>query len=134
MGCVFCNIVNRDIQTNIVYEDKGAVGVLDIHPRAPGHVVLFPKDHVHSILDLQSEQIGLFFQGVQNVVILLNNKINPEGFTIGINHGEVAGQEVAHLHIHIIPRWKNDGGSCIQSIVQHISKKSPDEIYKQIVS
>ncbi|MEW6617491.1 MAG: HIT family protein [Patescibacteria group bacterium] len=134
MGCVFCNIVNKDIQTNIVYEDDVAIGVLDIHPRAPGHVVLFPKDHVHSILDLQSEQIGPFFHSVQKVVSLLQEKMTPEGFTIGINHGEVAGQEVAHLHVHVIPRWKSDGGLCIQSIVQHISKKSLDEIYKQIIS
>jgi len=134
MGCIFCNIVNKDIETKIVYEDDVAIGVLDIHPRAPGHVVLFPKNHVHSILDLQREQIGSFFHSVQKVTSLLSEKITPEGFTIGINHGEVAGQEVAHLHVHIIPRWKGDGGLCIQSIVQNISKKSLDEIYKQIIS
>lgn len=134
MECIFCSIAKKEIPTKIVYEDEVSVGILDIHPRAPGHVVLFPKDHVHSILDIQSKQIGSFFCGVQSVARILNDKLGPEGFTIGINHGEVAGQEIAHLHVHIIPRWKNDGGSCIQSIVQNISKKSLDEIYKQIVS
>ncbi len=134
MECIFCSIAKKEIQTKVVYEDDIAIGVLDIHPRAPGHVVLFPKNHVHSILDVQSGQIGPLFEGVQQVTDLLKRKINPEGFTVGINHGEVAGQEIAHLHIHVIPRWKNDGGSSIQSVVQNISKKSLDEIYKQIVS
>ena len=134
MECIFCKIGKKEIRTNIVYEDDHTVGILDIHPRAPGHVVLFPKDHIHSILDMSEERIGSFFSSVQRVTGLLKEKIAPEGFTIGINHGEAAGQEIAHLHVHVIPRWKNDGGSCIQSIVEHTSKESLDDIYKKIIS
>lgn len=134
MECIFCKIGKNEIQTNIVYEDDYAVGILDIHPRAPGHVVLFPKDHIHSILDMPEGRIGSFFLSVQRVAGLLKEKIAPEGFTIGINHGEAAGQEIAHLHIHVIPRWKNDGGLCIQSIVENTLKESLDDIYKKIIS
>ena len=134
MECIFCKIEKKEIPAKVVYEDEYTLGILDIHPRAPGHVVLFPKDHVHSILDIPEERIGTFFTSIRRVADLLEKKMAPEGFTIGINHGEVAGQEIAHLHAHVIPRWKNDGGSCIQSIVQNTSKESLDDIYKKIIS
>jgi histidine triad (HIT) family protein len=134
MECIFCKIGKKEIQAKIVYETEYALGILDIHPCAPGHVIYFPKNHVHSILDVEKEFGEPLFIDIQSITAILKEKLFPEGFTIGINHGEVAGQEIAHLHIHIIPRWKNDGGSCIQSIVQNVSKKSLDDIYKQIIS
>ncbi|MBI2591597.1 MAG: HIT family protein, partial [Candidatus Brennerbacteria bacterium] len=59
--------------------------------------------------------------------------LKPDGFTIGINHGEASGQAVDHLHIHIIPRWKNDGGGSIHGVVNNPPKESLEEIKKKIL-
>jgi histidine triad (HIT) family protein len=133
MDCIFCKIAHKEIPSHLIYEDANAVGILDIHPRTPGHVLVLPKVHVASIVGVPSEDVGGTFLAVKNITALLEEKLKPDGFTIGINHGEVAGQEVPHLHIHIMPRWRDDGGGCIQSIVQY-QKESVEEIKKKILS
>lgn len=133
MECIFCKIAKKEIPAHVVYEDGEAIGILDIHPRTPGHTVVIPKEHVLSVSEASPETVAAVFGGVRTVVSLLDKKLNPDGFTVGINHGEVAGQEIPHLHVHVMPRWKDDGGGCIQSIVNN-QKESVDEIKKKISS
>lgn len=153
MDCIFCKITKKEIPAEIVYEDEAAVAVLDINPRAPGHVMVLPKVHpvrnkpprggcrsdlgsgrisngVHpeTIIDLPEGEVGPVFSAVRKVVEILQFSLNPEGFTIGINQGRVAGQAVDHLHVHIIPRWKNDGGGSIHSVVNNPPQESLEEI------
>lgn len=132
MDCIFCKIIKREIPAHFIYEDAAVIGILDIRPRTPGHTIVIPKNHVFSVSDVSSEDTGDIFEGVKKVVDILKNKLQPEGFTIGINHGEVAGQEVPHLHIHIMPRWERDGGGSVQSIVDY-QEESVDVIKKKIL-
>jgi len=134
--CLFCNIANSKIPAQIVYEDEYALGVLDIHPRAAGHTMVIPKRHAETILDVPDEDLGALFQAVKRVAALLKKTLEPEGFTIGINHGKVSGQAVDHLHVHIIPRWRNDGGTSLHGIVNPPEggfSESLDDMRKKIV-
>jgi len=132
MNCLFCKIINKEISAESVHEDDHTLAILDVHPRALGHVLVLPKVHSTTILDLPSEEIGPVFYAVKAVTEKLRRALSPDGFTIGINHGKTAGQAVEHLHIHIIPRWADDGGSSIHGIVMNPPKESLEQVAKKI--
>ena len=133
-NCLFCNIVNKEIPAdNIIYEDESALGLLDVNPLAPGHTMVLPKVHAENIIDLPETQVGPLFLAVRHVTNLLKNALTPDGFTIGINHGKNAGQAIDHLHIHVIPRYKDDGGTSIHGVVNNPPKESLQEIKEKIL-
>lgn len=133
-GCLFCKITNKEMNAQIVYEDDNVVGMLDIHPVAPGHTMIIPKVHVENILQLPMEKVGVVFLAVKKMTERLKEVLNPDGFTIGINHGKVSGQAIDHLHIHIIPRFKDDGGKSLHCVVNNPPKESLEDIRKKIIS
>ncbi|MGC9046760.1 MAG: HIT family protein [Minisyncoccia bacterium] len=133
MDCLFCKIINKEINADIIYEDEDVLVILDIQPRAPGHAIVLPKKHVANILELEQNDIGLVFSGVQKATQLLDKSLNPDGFTIGINQGRASGQTIDHLHIHIMPRWYNDGGGSIHSVVNNKPTESLSEIKNKIL-
>ncbi len=132
MDCFFCKIINKEVPAGIIYEDDSALAVLDIHPRSPGHTMILPKVHSEDILSLPEDKIEGVFKTVKKVTELLKKTLRPDGFTIGINHGRVSGQTIEHLHIHIMPRWFNDGGGSVHSVVDNPPKESIEEIRKKI--
>jgi len=132
--CLFCKIISKEQAAQVIYEDDAVVAVLDIFPRAIGHAVVIPKRHAETILELDSKEIGPVFDGVRKITQILKDKLHPDGFTIGINHGKVSGQAIDHLHIHIIPRFLGDQGGSIHTVVNNPPKKSLEEIAKKIVS
>jgi len=132
MECIFCKIINKEIGSEIIYEDEKAVGVLDIHPRSPGHVMVLPKFHAENILDLPDSEIEGVFSAVKKITGILKKTFNPDGFTIGINHGKASGQAVDHLHIHIMPRWHGDGGGSIHNVVSSPTEESLEETARKI--
>jgi histidine triad (HIT) family protein len=132
--CLFCKIISKEQAAQVIYEDDAVIGVLDIFPRSLGHVMVLPKRHMETVLELKSEEIGPIFDGVRKVTQILKDKINPDGFTIGINHGKVSGQAIDHLHIHIIPRFLGDNGGSIHLVVDNPPKESLEETAKKIIS
>ncbi|OGM91894.1 hypothetical protein A2755_00825 [Candidatus Wolfebacteria bacterium RIFCSPHIGHO2_01_FULL_48_22] len=133
MSCLFCDIIQKRKEALIVYEDSAAVAVLDVFPRAKGHVLVLPRRHVETILELTDEEIGPLWQVVRNVIKLLEEKLTPQGFTIGINHGKVSGQAIEHLHIHIMPRYEGDEGGSLHSVVNAPGGESLEEVYKKLL-
>ncbi len=132
MDCLFCRITNKEISAEIIYEDKDTVAFLDIHPCAPGHSIIIPKKHAENILVLEDASIAPTFLTVKRVSAMLNVALKPSGFTIGINHGRMSGQVVDHLHIHVMPRFLNDGGASIHSVVNNPPKESLAKIANKI--
>jgi len=130
--CLFCRIGKKEIGAEIIYEDDLGVAILDIHPRAPGHAMVIPKAHRETILDVPEEELKPLFSSVKTVVTLLSRSLKPDGFTIGINQGKASGQLVDHLHIHVIPRFLNDGGNSIHSVVDNKSAETIQEIAARI--
>ncbi len=133
MNCLFCKIANHEIPADIIYEDEKVVAFLDIHPIAPGHTVIIPKVHAENILDLKKEMIAPVFESAKALTSVLDKALNPQGFTIGINHGKVSGQTIDHLHIHIIPRFSGDGGSSLHSVVNNQPKESLTNLKERIL-
>lgn len=134
MDCLFCRIAQKQIPSEVVYEDDATLAFLDIFPRAAGHTVVVPRIHAATILDLPDDLAGPVLLTVKKVTAILNKSLKPQGFTIGINHGRVSGQMVEHLHIHIIPRYDGDGGGSIHSVVDNQPKESLKEIIQKIKS
>jgi len=133
-NCIFCKIINKEIPAEIIYETEKAIAVLDIHPCARGHTMVLPLTHVETLVELPDNEIEFVFKAVKKVIEILQKSFEPEGFTIGINQKEAAGQAIKHLHIHIIPRWKNDGGGSIHSVVHNPPKESIQEIRNIILN
>ncbi len=131
-NCLFCKIANKKIPAEIIYEDDNALSFLDIHPISPGHAVVILKIHTENILELNDELIKPLFKAVKKTTEILSKALHPDGFTIGINQGKTAGQAIDHLHIHILPRFKNDGGGSIHTIVNNPPKETIKEIANKI--
>ena len=117
-SCIFCKIVAGEIPSYKVYEDEHALAFLDIHPCAPGHTVVIPKQHSETELDTEPEEAAAVMQAVQHASRVLKEKLGPAGFNIGWNHGRIAGQAINHWHVHIIPRNAGDNGGSMHSIVK----------------
>ncbi len=133
-SCLFCKIADKSIPAAIIYEDDKTIAFLDIHPRSPGHAVVIPKFHAPTIIDLPDAEIGPLFAAVKKVAELLIHSLKPDGVTIGINQGRASGQEVDHLHVHLMPRWHNDGGGAVQSLVNNKPKETVEEMRKKIAN
>ncbi len=134
MDCLFCKIINKEIPAYLIYEDNDAVGILDVQPVASGHSMIIPKFHSENILDFPNDKIGAVFSAVKKITEILDKSFSPDGFTIGINHGKASGQAIGHLHIHIIPRFKNDKGGSIHSVVNNPPTQSLEEIKFKITN
>ena len=101
--CIFCKIANKEIPTDFVYEDEKIVAFKDINPQAPIHILVIPKKHIESIVDLKDEDeilVGKMFTVVRKIAKEYN--IEESGFRLIVNCKEDAGQEVPHLHFHIL--------------------------------
>lgn len=111
------------ILTEKVYEDEDTMAFLDTNPSAPGHTIVISKYHKSNILELDEHELVAVFKAVQKVTEKIQKNMKPDGFNIGINHGNVAGQRVPHFHVHIIPRFKDDKGGMIQMVVSNKPKE-----------
>jgi len=132
--CLFCKIIEKKIPAKVIFEDEHTVAFLDIMPRTTGHTLVIPKVHAPNILELPNAEIAPVFATVKHVGEMLSRALHPDGITIGINQGRASGQEVDHLHIHLMPRWHGDGGGAVQSLVNAKPKESVDEIKEKILS
>ncbi len=100
--CVFCN------KKDYIIENEFAFAIYDQYPVNKGHVLIIPKRHYASYFDATTNEIIAFNDLIIKVKALLDDELKPDGYNIGINVGEAAGQTIFHLHIHIIPRFCGD--------------------------
>lgn len=128
--CIFCKIVKNQVHSLRVYEDEDTIAFMELSPSAPGHVMVISKKHGKSIFDYEGKDLGILMNTVSKVAKRIENALNSDSITIGINHLEKKG--VPHLHIHLIPRWENDKGGIIQSIVKNVPNESREEIAERI--
>jgi len=116
--CLFCAIAAGRVPAHVVYEDDRVVAFLDIHPSAPGHTLIIPRAHVTRIEDLSPEDASALFTALHRLTKPIREAVEAEAATVGINDGPGSGQEVPHVHIHVIPRRRGDGGGIIQAITR----------------
>ncbi len=128
--CIFCSIIKGEKPGYTLYQNQHTMALLDIFPSATGHTMVIPKKHGVTLLEFSKEELGQIFETVKKLVKALEKAYNTNAFTIGINHGEEQG--VPHLHIHIIPRYEDDGGGIIQTIVKKEVKVDFNKVVEKI--
>jgi ATP adenylyltransferase len=101
--CLFCRP-----QREVLARNESAIAVYDTYPVSPGHALVLPVRHAATIWDLSAAEYDDCFRLVRAVQPILASKFSPDGFNVGANCGEAAGQSVWHAHIHVIPRYKGD--------------------------
>ena len=107
--CIFCKIIAGDIPSSKVYEDEQVLAFLDIMPIGKGHTLVIPKDHSESLADTQAEMMQKLGPALKTVSAAVAAATGAAGVNLVLANGEAAGQEVRHLHFHIIPRHVGDG-------------------------
>jgi len=106
--CIFCKIVKGEIPSEKVYEDDNFISILDINPETQGHTLVMPKNHFKTLLNVPSSLGNEFLEAIKNTSLKLIDKHKADGFNIVFNNYEIAGQEVGHVHAHIMLRKKGD--------------------------
>ena len=109
MPSIFTRIVNGEIPAAKVYENADTLAFLDINPASRGHTLVICKAEIATLTELSDAQLIATARTTQRVTAALQHALNPDGINIMQNNGAAAGQTVFHYHVHIIPRWENDG-------------------------
>ena len=107
--CIFCKLANGVFETNKIYEDDDFTVILDAAPATKGHALILPKEHYANIYEIDDETAGKALKLAKKLAIHMTDKLGCDGFNIIQNNGEAAGQTVFHFHVHLIPRYKDDG-------------------------
>ena len=126
MDCIFCKIVSKDIPSKILYEDDDTISFLDAFPVAKGHTLVIPKKHFSKIQDLPFDINQKLFETVHK----MTGKVDSlQGSTlIAIHNGKESGQEVPHVHVHLIPRSDSDSAGPVHSMFKDKIELTESEI------
>ncbi len=131
MECLFCRIVAGEIPSRQVYADDRAIAFLDINPWHPGHTLVIPRRHVEDLLE-DPRALAEIAPAVSATAALLLEKLGADGLNLLGNSGEVAGQEVFHLHLHLVPRYAERPG------LRELTVREPgidlDEVHRRLTS
>lgn len=106
-GCVFCKIARRQLPASVVYETDDVIAFLDSHPLFPGHVLLCPREHCATLMDVPKNLGGALMDATQLLAGAVESAMSAEGTFIAVNNR--VSQTVPHLHIHVVPRRRGDG-------------------------
>ena len=122
--CIFCKLANGEIPTNAIYEDDMFKVILDMGPAAKGHALILPKDHYDNLFEIDDEVAGKAMILAKKLANKMMDKLGADGLNLVQNNKEAAGQTVNHFHLHVIPRYKDDG----QNILWDPTKSSEEEL------
>ena len=107
--CIFCKIASGEIPSKTLYEDELFRVILDLNPATRGHALILPKDHASNLYDLPEETAAAVLVLAKKLAAAMVGKLGCDGLNLVQNNGEAAGQTVSHFHLHMIPRYVNDG-------------------------
>ena len=124
MNCIFCKIINNEIPSYTIYEDEIVKVFLDANPVSNGHSLIIPKKHFTDLTEMDLDTLKHIQKVAQNLFPKYKEKLNCDGLTL-VQNNEY-GQAVKHYHLHIVPRYENDGIDLVSSL----EKKDPKEIYE----
>ncbi len=122
--CIFCKLANGVIPTNSIYEDADFNVILDMSPATKGHALILPKEHADNIYELSEDTAAKAFILAKKLAKSMTEKLGCDGMNIVQNNGRAAGQTVFHFHMHLIPRYEEDG----QNIAWEPQEVSAEEL------
>lgn len=108
-NCIFCKIVKSEIPCSKVLENERVIAFLDISPVNKGHTLVVPKEHFETLLDVSENTLKEMMLAAKKIGKSMKKALKADGFNIGMNNFPAAGQVVMHAHLHVIPRYENDG-------------------------
>ena len=108
-NCIFCKLANGEIPTATLYEDEDFRLILDANPASKGHALIIPKEHYANLYELEESLAGKAMILAKKMVAKMTDVLGCDGYNLVQNNGECAGQTVFHFHLHLIPRYKDDG-------------------------
>lgn len=108
-NCIFCKLANGEIPTATLYEDEDFRVILDANPASKGHALIIPKEHYANLYELDETLAGKAMILAKKMITKLTEVLGCDGYNLVQNNGECAGQTVFHFHLHMIPRYKDDG-------------------------
>ncbi len=108
-NCIFCKISGGEIPSKTIYEDGEFRVILDISPATKGHALILPKEHYANIYEMPEETAARVMILARKLAVHMKETLKCDGLNIVQNNGEAAGQTVFHFHMHLIPRYKQDG-------------------------
>ena len=123
-NCIFCKIAAGEIPSNTIYEDDSFRVILDLGPATKGHALVLPKNHYADLFEIPEDVLADAAKVAKKVAGTMKEKLSCDGLNLVQNNGEAAGQTVMHFHLHIIPRYANDG----QHILWKPTSPSPEEL------
>ena len=126
--CIFCKIAQGAIPSHKVYEDAKSLVFLDINPLTRGHALVIPKTHAVRFEDMNPELAQHLMRVAHQVLPALSRAVDAPASTIAINNGKEGGQEVPHVHVHLIPRTAGDGGGPIHALFPRRAPVDKDEL------
>ena len=106
--CIFCDIVNKTKPSTIVYEDDFVMALLDINPITKGHTLIIPKKHYETFDKIDNETSIHIFSSIKKLIPLYEEKYKMDGYNLICSNGREAQQDIFHVHIHLIPQYKED--------------------------
>ena len=131
-SCIFCRIVAGEIPAEVVAREPEVVAFLDVQPLADGHVLVVPRAHASCVEDKKPAEVDALFRAVTRLTGPVRKALGAAGTTIGINNGEATGQTIPHVHVHIVPRWADDGAGSIHTIFPRRTSKTLADVGKAI--
>lgn len=126
--CIFCKIASGKIPSRVVAQNERAMALLDAFPLAAGHTLVIPKQHYAKVQEMGREDAMGLFEIAWQVSGAVEAGSGVNASTIAIHNGREAGQEIPHVHVHIVPRKQGDGAGAIHSMFKNKPKLSPDEM------
>lgn len=129
-NCIFCKIAQKKIDAKIIDENENAIAFLDAYPLTAGHTLVITKNHYAKLQDVEFDQINQLFSLVNKILPSIEKGTGVQGTLIAIHNGKDAGQEIPHLHVHIVPRKLGDGGGSIHSMFDSSHRLEEGEMIK----
>jgi histidine triad (HIT) family protein len=105
-SCIFCKIVRKQASSSVIYEDDTIIVFLDIRPLNMGHTLVIPKAHYVDIFDIPEKELRQMYKVTKLVSFVIKKATNADGISIIQQNGKAAGQDIFHIHVHVVPRFE----------------------------
>jgi histidine triad (HIT) family protein len=131
-SCIFCKIVQKQAPASIIYEDQFTMAFLDIRPLTMGHTLVISKGHYTNIFDIPKEALCQIHITAKHVAKAVKTATKADGISIFQQNGRAAGQDIFHIHVHVVPRFEGQGLSSFSSL-ELVDRDMLDNIAKKVV-
>ena len=128
MDCIFCKIVKREIPAKIIAETEKSLAFIDAFPLTKGHSLVIPKNHYQKVQDITAEENADLFETVRKVISKVDKISNAT--LLAVHNGKESGQEIPHVHVHLIPRNESDGAGPVHSMFNELPGLNTEEKFE----